>query len=189
MTSTIPHIIHCIWFKNLYDDSHAVSNVPSRGSHAPSACREHNPEFEIREWDAVTSRALLQQHYAWFLPTYDGYRYPIQRFKYFLLDHFGGIYMDLEIACRRPLAPLLPFPAWFPTASPLGVNNDLMASRAGHPVVRKMIESLEARNFSLLSPWLTISWSTGPRFPSDVLKMWWHQEGTTVQRTNKGNNR
>ncbi|KAK3712145.1 hypothetical protein LTR37_009236 [Vermiconidia calcicola] len=191
LSSSIPHMIHFIWFKDLYDDSHAISNIPSGGSNAPNVCREHNPDFEIKEWDAVTSRELLQQHYAWFLPTYDGYRYPIQRvdaIKYFLLDHFGGIYMDLDIACRRPLAPLLPFPAWFPRASPLGVNNDLMASRAGHPVVRKMIATLQARNVYLLSPWLTIFWSTGPRFTSDVLKVWWHQEGAKhfSQGTDKG---
>jgi mannosyltransferase OCH1-like enzyme len=37
--------------------------------------------------------------YPWFLETFDGYPYPIQRadaIRYFVLHHFGGIYIDLD---------------------------------------------------------------------------------------------
>lgn len=85
--------------------------------------------------------------------------------------------MDLDIACRRPLDPLLQFPAWFPEASPLGVNNDLMASRPGHPVLADMTMKLVERDWNLVFPYLTIFWSTGPQFASDVLKEWWWRFG------------
>jgi mannosyltransferase OCH1-like enzyme len=174
-TKNIPPIIHFIWFRNLYETKAEITSIPSQGSEAPEHCRRWNPDYTINIWNASAARDLLENHYAWFLPTYDAYRYPIQRvdaIKYFLLWHYGGIYMDMDIACRRSMDPLLPFPAWFPEASPLGVNNDLMATRARHPVVRLMLGSLAARNLNLVFPYLTIFWSTGPQFTGDLLKEW-----------------
>jgi mannosyltransferase OCH1-like enzyme len=171
----IPRIIHFIWFQNLYPTHDGASQIPTSSSRAPELCREFNPEFEVRIWDATMARTFLEKEYSWFLPTYDGYRYPIQRvdaLKYFALYHYGGVYMDLDISCRRPLDPLLSFPAWFPEASPLGVNNDLMAARAGHPILELMTAELKRRDKNWLFPYLTIFWSTGPQFSSDVLKKW-----------------
>jgi inositol phosphorylceramide mannosyltransferase catalytic subunit len=53
------------------------------------------------------------KEYPWFLETYDSYLYAIQRadsLRYFLLAHYGGIYLDLDDVCdflRSPLG-LLP---------------------------------------------------------------------------------
>jgi mannosyltransferase OCH1-like enzyme len=83
--------------------------------------------------------------------------------------------MDLDISCRRPLDPLLQFTAWFPEASPLGVNNDLMAAAPKHPILRQMTMELERHDKNWLFPYLTIFWSTGPQFSSDVLKAWFER--------------
>lgn len=176
--TTIPPIIHFIWFKDLYQTHAEITTIPSDGSDAPDWCRTYNPEYEIKTWSATEARTLLEEHYAWFLPTYDNYRHPIQRVdavKYFVLWHYGGFYLDLDVSCRRALDPLLNFPAWFPRASPLGVNNDVMASRAGHPLVWKMIETLKPRDKNLFFPYLTIFWTTGPKFTSDLLQVWLHE--------------
>ncbi len=50
-------------------------------------------------WNSTSSRAFLESEYPWFLPTYDGYDFPIQRvdtMKYFLLRHYGGVYLDMD---------------------------------------------------------------------------------------------
>lgn len=186
----IPPIIHFIWFKDLYETHPERTKIPSIGSQAPDLCRQYNPDFTIHIWNATAARDFMVARYPSFLPTYDGYRHPIQRvdaFKYFVLRYYGGVYMDLDIACRRPLAPLLEFPAWFPRASPLGVNNDLMATRAEHPIIKKMSETLKSRDKNLFFPYLTIFWTTGPQFTSDVFKMWFNERGGTdyVQGTSK----
>ena len=96
--------------------------------------------------------------------------------------------MDLDISCRRALDPLLAFPAWFPRASPLGVNCDLMASAARHPIMEKMTASLRSRNQRLIFPYLTIFWSTGPKFASDMLMAWFREEifgGSVVRASSK----
>lgn len=181
-SSSIPPTIHFIWFKDLYatqlDRPDHPSHIPHEGSHAPQLCAEHNPSFTINVWNASAARQLLADYYSWFLPTYDGYKYPIQRvdaFKYFVMYHHGGVYMDLDIACRRPLEPLLQVPAWFPKAEPFGVNNDLFAARKGHGIMRMMIERLEARNWNLIFPYVTIFWSTGPQFVSDMVRRWYRK--------------
>lgn len=177
-SSTIPGKIHFIWFRDLYSAHLDISEMPHCGSRSPGDCQRHNPHFDVRVWNATEARAFLAEHYEWFIPTYDGYKHPIQRvdaFKYFVLWHYGGIYMDLDVNCRRSLMPLLEFPAWFPEASPLGVNNDLMASRARHPVIGKMTRTLKARDWNLFFPYLTIFWSTGPQFTSDALYRWWNK--------------
>lgn len=177
-SSKIPRIIHFIWFKNLYDSHDRPSDIPSSGSDTPDLCRTYNPDFKINIWNATAARDFFQAEYAWFLPTYDAYVHPIQRvdaLKYFLLWHYGGVYMDLDISCRRALDPLLVFPAWFPRASPLGVNNDLMASVPRHPIMGKMTAGLQSRNRSLIFPYLTIFWGTGPKFASDMLNAWFRE--------------
>lgn len=80
--------------------------------------------------------------------------------------------MDLDINCRRSLYPITQFPAWFPETELLGVNNDTFAARKRHPVIGEMVKRLQGRNWNLLFPYLTIYWSTGPQFASDVLKSW-----------------
>lgn len=88
----------------------------------------------------------------------------------------------MDISCRRPLTPLLTFSsAWFPKATLWGVNNDLFAAKKGHPLLRRMIDGLEGRNWDLGFPYLTIYWSTGPQFTSDMLKGWWAAEKGTLR--------
>lgn len=190
--TTIPPIIHFIWFKDLYNEHLDISEIPRVGSEAPKECRRHNLGYEVLTWNETAARSLLENHYSSLVPLYDAYRYPIQRvdlFKYVVLWHYGGVYMDLDIACGHELDALLPFPAWYPKASPFGVNNDLMASRAGHPFVGFMLDHLEGRNRNLLFPYLTIFWSTGPQFTSDMLSYWyWYRKTRSyVPGTNKAN--
>jgi hypothetical protein len=61
-------------------------------------------------WTDEVSRQFVATHYPSFLQMYDSYKYPIQRadsIRYFILHHFGGIYMDLDIGCRRRMDGLL----------------------------------------------------------------------------------
>ena len=181
--TSIPPLIHYIWFRDLYA-SHPGDEVsiPHSGSNAPDLCIQHNPTFFVKIWKETEVLDLIDAHYAWFLPTWRAYRHPIQRVdaaKYFILYHHGGVYLDLDISCRKSLAPLVDFPMWFPKASPLGVNNDAMASRKGHPLMWEMIINLEVRNKDLLSPWITVFWTTGPKFLSDMLRDYLSERGVS----------
>jgi len=75
-----------------------------------SLATTHHPDWEYWLWTDVDNRAFISEHYAWFLPVYDGYPENIMRadaVRYFMLYHYGGLYVDLDFECLRPLEPLL----------------------------------------------------------------------------------
>lgn len=109
----IPKIIHQVF--------HDWRNVgmPSDWEGVRKSCIEKNKEWEYmvetqppdhliaaagalilsQLWTEESSREFIREHYGWFLKTYDGYSYPVQRIdtvRYFLLLHYGGIYLDLD---------------------------------------------------------------------------------------------
>lgn len=63
----------------------------------------------LQLWTEQSSRELIAEYFPWFLSTYEGYAHPVQRVdtvRYFALQHFGGIYLDLDNV-NIPLLPLL----------------------------------------------------------------------------------
>lgn len=70
-------------------------------------------------WTDSSSRQFVAENYPWFLDTFDSYRYNIQRadaIRYFVLYHYGGVYIDLDIGCLKPVDPLLVYPVVLPRA-------------------------------------------------------------------------
>lgn len=56
----------------------------------------------MQMWTDAKSRELIATEYPWFLNTFDNYSQPIQRadaIRYFVLAHFGGVYIDLDDVC------------------------------------------------------------------------------------------
>lgn len=97
--------------------------------------------------------------------------------RYFVLSHFGGIYIDLDDGCQRSLDPLLAYPAWVRRTIPTGVSNDVMGSVPGHPFFLRVIDSLPKYNRNWRFPYITIMASTGPLFLSLI---WRHYNDEIV---------
>lgn len=120
-------------------------------------------------WTDAKSRELIAEHYPWFLPTFDGYKYKIQRadaIRYFVLHRFGGVYMDLDIGCIRPVDSLLKYQVILPKTIPVGVSNDLMFSTKGHPFMEQVIRGLITFDINYILNYPTVMFSTGPMFMS-----------------------
>ncbi|KAI9767308.1 MAG: hypothetical protein M1840_005717 [Geoglossum simile] len=86
----IPKIIH-----QTYRDE----DVPERWRAAQAACMRLHGGWEYVFWTDATAREFIEEEYSWFLGTFDGYPYAIQRadvIRYFVLWHYGGIYIDLD---------------------------------------------------------------------------------------------
>ena len=89
-------------------------------------------------WTDSSSRAFIAQHYPSFLPTFDSYPYGIQRadaIRYFVLHRFGGIYMDLDVGCKRDFAPLLrgDWDVVLMKTIPVSLHPDRKPSTTGRP--------------------------------------------------------
>lgn len=147
--------------------------IPSIGSRGPDECQQVGPNFSIKVWNGTAARGFMEEHYDWMLSPYNGYKHPIQAFEYFLLWHYGGVYRNLDISCRRCLLPLLRSASWFPKAQPFGVNSDLMAAHKHQPFIGDMTGILSECDENLLFPHASIYWRTGPQFTSDAIKGWW----------------
>ena len=75
-----------------------------------AGCRALHPGWEWRFWDEAENRKFLLEHYPWFLPLYDSYEVPVNRndaVRYFYLLHYGGVYLDFDVGCLRPLDELI----------------------------------------------------------------------------------
>jgi len=120
-------------------------------------------------WTDASSREFIAKNYHWFLDTFDSYPYAIQRadaIRYFVLHHYGGIYMDLDIGCLRRLDPLLIFPVILPRTIPVGVSNDLMFAEKEHPFMAQTIHNLITFDHNWILNYPTVMFSTGPMFLS-----------------------
>ncbi|WFC94587.1 hypothetical protein MBRA1_001220 [Malassezia brasiliensis] len=161
----IPRIIHQTW---------KTDTLPPQWAKTRAGCAAMMPDYDYMLWTDKSSRELIASDYPWFLPVFDAYPHNIQRadaIRYFVLHKYGGIYMDLDIGCKRRLDSLLRFEAILPKTIPVGVSNDLMFAAKGHPFVMQLTENLARFNHNFLTPYATVMFSTGPMFVSAVYRM------------------
>lgn len=160
----IPKIIH-----QTYKDT----NIPEKWQAAQKKCIDLHPDYQYILWTDEMARDFISEQYPWFLKTFDGYKYNIERadvIRYFALIHYGGIYIDLDVACDRKLDPLLTVPAFVRKTLPTGISNDVMGSVPRHPFFLKVVDNLQKFDWNYFIPYLTIMYSTGPLFLSVIWK-------------------
>ncbi|WAR63846.1 hypothetical protein PtB15_16B5 [Puccinia triticina] len=163
--SRVPKIIHQTW---------KTDQIPDRWIPVRESCVSAHESWEYMLWTDKSGRELIEREYLWFLPIYDGYRYPIQRadaVRYFILHHYGGVYMDLDIGCIRPMDSLLRFDLILPQTVPVGISNDLMFSAKGHPFMDFIIHRLGQFDHDYRLNYATVMFSTGPMALSALLNL------------------
>ncbi|KZV76137.1 glycosyltransferase family 32 protein [Peniophora sp. CONT] len=156
----IPRIIHQTW---------KTETLPERWQNVSDGCRQLMPDYEYMLWTDASSRDFISEQYPWFLETFDNYPYPIQRadaIRYFVLHHYGGVYIDLDIGCLRRIDPLLAYPVVLPRTIPVGVSNDLMFAEKAHPFMTQTIHNLVMFDHNWVLNYPTVMFSTGPMFLS-----------------------
>ena len=162
----IPKIIH---------QTYINASIPAHWKPAQQSCIDLHPDYEYILWTDAKSHSFIAKEYPWFLSTFEGYQYPIQRadaIRYFVLSHYGGVYIDLDDGCKRRLDPLLSYTAFVRRTVPTGISNDVMGAIPQHPFFLRVIESLQGANRKWVLPYITIMASTGPLFLSVIWKKW-----------------
>lgn len=97
----IPTTIHQTW---------KSESIPDRWLRFQRSWRDLNPDYRYRLWTDADNRRLVADHYPALLTMYDAYPLAIHRAdlaRYLILDHEGGVYVDLDVECLRPIGPLL----------------------------------------------------------------------------------
>ncbi|MCJ1375520.1 hypothetical protein MMC20_006757 [Loxospora ochrophaea] len=162
----IPKIIH---------QTYINESIPRPWKEAQQTCLDLHEDYEYKLWTDDMSREFIKTEYPWFLDTFDNYGQPIQRadsIRYFVLAHYGGVYIDLDDGCNRRLDPLLSYPAWVRRTHPTGISNDAMGSTPQHPFFLRVIDSLQAYDQNWHLPYITVMYSTGPLFLSVIWKQY-----------------
>ncbi|EEB07087.1 mannosyltransferase [Schizosaccharomyces japonicus yFS275] len=165
-TQIVPKIIHQTW-KN--------SDVPEKWKDAQRSCQDLHPDYEYKLWTDEDIRAFIAKEYPWFLEQFDSYPFGIMRadvVRYFILYHYGGIYLDFDVGCKRSLDPLLKYPSFLRTTTPVGISNNVMTSVKGHPFFLMTIRYLKKYAFNYHFPYLTVMYSTGPLFLSAIWRLY-----------------
>ena len=173
----VPRIIHQTW---------KTETLPDQWQQARRECAAMHPDYDYVLWTDADSRRFLVKQYPWFVETFDNYPHGIQRadaIRYFVLYHFGGIYMDLDIGCVRPMDPLLRFEVVLPETIPVGISNDLMFAAPRHAFFERVIRQLPsfAHSYGLHYP--TVMFSTGPMFLSTIYSRWTSARGVALAST------
>lgn len=143
---------------------------------------ENHSDWEYRYWDHLSARKLIEDHYAWFLPIYDQYPHFIQRcdaVRYFILHHFGGLYVDMDIENLKPVDELLEGCDLALFKAVKGYANSAMASAPNHPLWDIVFKELPLRIVNKphavtgkfeRSDSYYICYSTGPILLSDCVE-------------------
>ncbi|KAJ7684065.1 nucleotide-diphospho-sugar transferase [Mycena rosella] len=163
----IPRILHQTWKTGTLPDKWKSISQECRDMMLTSSPLPSPSKYML--WTDESSREFIARHYPWFLNTFDDYSYAILRadaIRYFVLYHYGGIYLDLDIGCLRPLDPLLVYPVILPKTIPVGVSNDLMFAQKHHPFLAQTIHNLATFDHSWVLNYPTVMFSTGPMFLS-----------------------
>lgn len=136
----IPTIIHQVFFAG-------EAAVPQKYRRFHQSVLQHHPHWEHYFWDEANSKQFMVANYSWFLPVYESYAYPIQRWdaiRYFLLHHYGGFYLDMDIECLKPLDALLG-EFELVLSKLVGISNAVMGSIPQHPLWPQVFAELEKR--------------------------------------------
>lgn len=172
----IPKIIH---------QTYINESIPAHWKGPQQTCIDLHPDYEYKLWTDKKSREFIADEYPWFLETFDSYPYPIQRadtIRYFVLHHFGGIYIDLDDGCNRSLDPLLAYSAWVRRTIPTGISNDVMGAVPRHPFFLKAIDSLTDYNRRWPLPYITVMATTGPLYLSLIWRHYMNQSPEGADR-------
>ena len=166
---SIPKHIHRMW---------RSGHIPDRFKGNWVHCQEVNPAYNVTLWDDAATESLIQKHYPWFMPVYRSYPYTVERLdagRYFIIYHYGGIYIDMDVDCKVPFDEIFkntsrekPFEVMIGEGLPLGLTNSFFAATPKHPFMHSMIYHLSTSLGWYLTPYWSVMASTGTLYISKI---------------------
>jgi hypothetical protein len=164
-----PKILHHSW---------KTESIPTMWQGSYNACVSLNKGYTYMLWTDEKIDAFMETYYPWFKAQFDSYKYKIQKidvFRYFILYHYGGVYIDLDIKCKFPFSTILnniskDHGMLLPGTWPVGVSNEFIVAKQHHPFLRYIISKLRYAHHEYGLHYFTILASTGPMFVSRCLE-------------------
>lgn len=108
----IPKMIHQIWIQG-------GDKIPDKLLAMHEGCKRVNHNFKYNVWDDNQIQKLLEKYFEKkYLDTYNGYMVYAQKAdfaRYAILYIYGGIYLDMDMTCKKNMEPFLQHKMFFTT--------------------------------------------------------------------------
>ncbi len=130
--------------------------------------KKYNSNFTFYLHDDNDNRNFILNFYPWFINIYDGYKKNIMRVdavRYFYLLYYGGIYVDLDFECFKPLTPHITDQFHLITNLKDWVSNAFMISAPQQIIFKKIIVEGLLKNYNNED----VLYATGPGMMSNLL--------------------
>ena len=102
----IPHILHFVYITGNEKGNKKELGIPDENVKNIKSFLHFNPNWTYYFWSDESARALISERHPALISTYDSYTRPIAKtdaIRYVLMYEFGGVYVDLDTECFRPL--------------------------------------------------------------------------------------
>jgi inositol phosphorylceramide mannosyltransferase catalytic subunit len=141
----IPRIIHQIWI--------GPNEIPPQCKEYAETWKTLHPEWEYKLWtndnlEEMPIKAKIQsERYA------KANRWAEQSdiIRYYLIEKYGGIYVDIDFKCFKPIDPLVPDNIELLLASPHGrvywICNGIIGAKPNHPIFTEIMETMRNENY------------------------------------------
>ena len=142
MIKMIPHIIHYCWF--------GKTALPELAERCIASWKEHMPEWEIRRWDETNFDVFSAPLYVRQAYEAKKYAFVSDYVRLWVLEQFGGLYMDVDFMVYRPFDELMEKYAAFAGyegSKRQPVMMGVIASEAHGAWMRDMLGTYESRTF------------------------------------------
>lgn len=149
----IPRIIHRIWLGS--------APMPAEFERYGETWRRHHRDWELRLW---TDENMPKLRFPDALERARNHGERSDLLRYEILSRLGGVYVDTDMECRRPLDSLLDgVSAFAGRVRPGKLGNAIIGAAPGHPAIERMLSEATARVGTG-----HVSGATGPRLLTGV---------------------
>lgn len=145
MINRIPRLIHQVW-------SDKVIPIPEVFENFADTWKTNNSEWEYKLWGQADMDNFIALFYPELLPKYESFPYDIQRWdaiRYLILDKLGGVYVDIDSECLKPIDELIgeheccfslePKEHCMSLSKDIYFNNAFIGVIPKHPFIQKVI--------------------------------------------------
>ncbi len=171
----IPRVLNQTW---------KTADIPDQWKASYDSCQTVLASYTKKLWTHDDMEEFVKINYPDIYDTYMGYKYDIQRcdaFRYMLMYKNGGIYLDLDIACKLSIEDLLSNDIVLSRSSNVGkyFTNALLMTVPNHPFFRFVIDHLFEYKDShmFLGKHLHVMNSTGPIFLTKMFDKYVKENG------------
>lgn len=171
---TIPKILIQTW---------KTKKLPDKFQEWSLTWKEHNPDFTYMFFDDNECFKIIFKHYPEYLDLYESLS-NIEKadvFRYLALHKYGGVYVDMDTSCFKPISPLLDlFPnsviTGFEYNNPVQYLQWFIACPKGSEVMLELVDEVYRRSWLRPLKSLTMNsnelvyYMTGPVMYTNVLQ-------------------